>query len=315
MKLLLKTLIVAVAGVGLLIANPDDAFAKRLGGGKSFGGRPSYSQPYRPGPDVNSASRGAPSAMQAPAQRNQAMRDSFRTRGGFMGMLGGLALGGLIGAMLFGGAFEHINFLDIAILGLVAYLLFRLFAARRPSPGWQTGAGSVADDLVARRAPVPDLGSSRPGQRSAGFDTDVMFRRGSTAGGAHREPVGVPASFDQAAFLAGAQQAYRHLQKAWDEKDRSELRALTTDRVFEELAAEMSERVGSDRTDILGLEARLLSVETVGDTLTASVLFTARIREESDAFPADIDEVWHFVRKETSQQPTWYLDGIQQVAA
>ena len=307
MKTCSKLSLFALVGLVLMLAQPGDAFAKRLGGGKSFGGRPSYSQPYRPGPDSGAMPRSAPSAMAAPAQRNQVMRDSFRNRGGMMGMLGGLALGGLLGAMFFGGAFEHINFLDIVVLGFVAYLAFRLLAARRGSPQWDTGRaaagayGGVPDQTASRRTPHAEA--------PAGFDTDVMFRGGSAPVSAQE----VPAGFDRAAFLAGAKQAYRHLQQAWDARDFAELRALATDRVYAELEAQLRERTDQDATQVLGLEAQLLGVERSGDQLIASVLFSAQVREGASQEPSTAREVWHFTRSEASRQPTWYLDGIQQV--
>ncbi|MGY6214927.1 Tim44 domain-containing protein [Methylolobus aquaticus] len=307
MKPYLKISLFVLVGLVLMLAQPGDAFAKRLGGGKSFGGRPSYSQPYRPGPDYGAMPRSAPSAAPAPVQRNQAMRESFRNRGGLMGMLGGLALGGLLGAMFFGGAFEHINFLDIVVMGFVAYLAFRLLAARRGAPQWDTGRGTAGgfgggpDQSSSRRAPHAGA--------PAGFDTDVMFRGGAAPVGAQD----VPAGFDHAAFLAGAKQAYRHLQQAWDARDYSELRALATERVYAELEAQLRERTDDEPTQVLGLDAQLLGVERSGDQLIASVLFAARLREGASQEPSMTREVWHFTRSEASRQPTWYLDGIQQV--
>ncbi|MBM4199951.1 MAG: Tim44 domain-containing protein [Gammaproteobacteria bacterium] len=299
-------------GLGLLIGPPGDAYAKRLGGGKSFGGRPSYSQPYRPAPDYG-ATRSAPSAMPSPVQRNQAMRDSFRSRGGLMGMLGGLALGGLLGSMLFGGAFEHINFLDILIFGVVAYLGFRLLAARRGAPQWDTGRGNagVADGRFARVEPNDPRHASH-GSAPAGFDTDVMFR-GGHGGRSSAGAMDVPAGFDHAAFISGAKQAYRHLQKAWDNRDYAELRALTTDHVYAELEAQLRASGATDDTEVMALDAQLLGVERAEGRSLANVLFTAKVREGAVSGASTIREVWHFTRSDDSRQPTWYLDGLQQV--
>jgi predicted lipid-binding transport protein (Tim44 family) len=311
MKHLSKILLVAIAGLGLLMAQPDDAFAKRLGGGKSFGSRPSYSQPYKPSPDMGAAPRGAPAGMASPTQRNQPLRDSFRSRGGLMGMLGGLALGGLIGAMLFGGAFENINFLDIAILGFVAYLLFRMFASRRTSPQWETGREGAAAPGPFTPDAAREPHRARP--TSARFDTDVMSRGDASQGGTGSSTASVPAGFDHAAFMSGAKQAYRHLQKAWDDRDLTELRALTTDRVFEELRGQLQASTETDKTDIIGLEAQLLGVERSAGELRASVLFDARVREAPGEPASTAREVWHFTRSDASPQPTWFLDGIQQM--
>jgi predicted lipid-binding transport protein (Tim44 family) len=37
------------------------------------------------------------------------------------------------------------------------------------------------------------------------------------------------------------------------------------------------------------------------------------MREERDAKPGQVREVWHFTRSRSSRQPTWFLDGIQQL--
>jgi predicted lipid-binding transport protein (Tim44 family) len=324
MNKLHSILMVLVTGLALLAVTPDDAFAKRLGGGKSFGGRPSYSQSYRPGAEASSGYRAPQAASQPSAQRNQAMRDSFRTRGGLMGMLGGLALGGLFGAMLFGGGFEHINLFDLLVLGLGAYLLYRVFAAMRRSR-WEplaTGANR-SPHRAATTAAVdiePEKGQ-RTRQTGARFDTNVLFRNADQTGlmspGQEKtvEPLLLPAGFDTAAFLEGAKSAYQHLQAAWDEGDLAELRALTTASVFAELHQQLQQRSGSERTEVISLDALLLDVSDHGSAMQASVMFEAMIRESHGEKPAEVREVWHFVRDNGSRQPTWFLDGIQQVNA
>jgi hypothetical protein len=87
----------------LLFTGMNEAFAKRMGGGKSFGGKPSYSEPSRRSTDGDVSSQTQRPAYQQPAsaasQRNQAAREALARRGGLMGMLGGLALGGLLSSI------------------------------------------------------------------------------------------------------------------------------------------------------------------------------------------------------------------------
>lgn len=320
-------------GLTLALSGTDDAFAKRLGGGKSFGSRPSYSEPYRPAPysspqrSPGMAQPGAPlqqPAFSAAQQRNQAMRDSFRQRGGLTGMLGGLALGGLLGAMLFGGAFEHINFLDILLFAGVAFLLYKLLAARRRSEGaaaadgyYPAGPGSRRegefDPVHERRAEAEQAGQS-------GFDTDVLFGKGrrTTSSGqapfADRSAPAVPADFDTAAFLSGAKAAYEMMQQAWDAGDLAELRALTTDKVFGELQDQVRARGSApNRTELLKVDAEVLEVRDAGPDREAAVLFDVLLREAPGDSPTQVREVWHFIRPRNSRQPTWLLDGIQQI--
>jgi predicted lipid-binding transport protein (Tim44 family) len=288
-----------------LLAATGEADAARLGGGRSFGSRPSYSMPYSR-PSSPSASPAQP-AYQQPSmaeQQNQAARAAMSNRGGLMGMLGGLALGGLLGAMLFGGAFEHINFMDILLFGGIAFLLFKLFAARRTSNEPQSvGAGYYGP----QEPPAYQRSSSR-----AGFDTDILSGRG---GFKPSRGASLPADFDAAAFLKGAKAAYTHLQQAWDRGDVAELRGLCTDHVFAELQQQIRQRVGENRTELLKVEAEVLEVRDTGNDREASVLFNVLMREAAGEPPTQVQEVWHFTRSRNSSQPTWFLDGIQQLEA
>jgi predicted lipid-binding transport protein (Tim44 family) len=303
-------------GFTLALSGMGDASAARLGGGKSFGSRPSYSDSYRRSPTTTQPGMSQPGASaQQPAysaaqQRNQAMRDSLAQRGGFMRMLGGLALGGLLGALLFGGAFEHLNFFDILVFGLIAFMLFKFLAARRQT---QAGAATPAGYYPAGHGDTDQPYQRQAGEApQAGFDTDILSRKsGAPAAGAGPS---VPADFDSAAFLSGAKAAYEMMQKAWDEGDLAELRALTTDKVFGELQDQIRARGGAaNRTDLLKVEVELLEVRDVGSDREATVLFDVLLRESPEARPAQVREVWHFVRSRNSRQPTWFLDGIQQL--
>jgi len=323
MKKISGFLLSVTIGFSLALAGAGDAYAARMGGGKSFGSRPSYSQPYKRSNDMNQAAPTQQPAYQSPAsQRNQAAREAMTRRGGLMGMLGGLALGGLLGAMLFGGAFEHINVMDILIFGAIAFMLFKLFAARRQTGLGQASAGGR--DYGATNAPAADAGFDHAYERRreqspqapserAGFKTDILFGKGARAEAVRSATPAVPADFDAAAFLAGAKAAYRHLQSAWDSGDLSELRALTTDKVFAELQEQIRQRVGENRTELLEVEAELLEVRDIGSDREASVLFNVVLRESDEDRPTQVRELWHFVRSKSSKQPTWFLDGIQQI--
>jgi predicted lipid-binding transport protein (Tim44 family) len=304
-----------------LALSGGEANAARMGGGKSFGSRPSYSEPYRRSPTTQPGFGQPGAAAQQPAysaaqQRNQTMRDSLAQRGGFMRMLGGLALGGLLGALLFGGAFEHLNLFDLLIFGLIAFMLFKLLAARRRTQeGVAAPAGYSPAERGADEQPYPRQAHEAPGR--AGFDTDILSRKGgapASAGFAPNAGPTLPADFDASAFLTGAKAAYRMMQKAWDDADLAELRALTTDKVFGELQDQIRARGGaSNQTDLLKVEAELLEVRDAGSDREATVLFDVLLREAPEDRPAQVREVWHFTRSRNSRQPTWFLDGIQQL--
>lgn len=306
--------------LSLSLGGIADAEAKRLGGGGSFGGKSSFSSPFKR--NTGSLAPVRTPSQQKAFQQNQTARQGLSQRGGLMGMLGGLAIGGLLGAMLFGGAFENFNFMDLLIFGGIAYLLYRVLAARRatltPQPAYQRSAGSQGQ---APRAEPPHQPELRP-DSNARFDNNDWFRggaAGSTAAGgdgaadADFDQPSLPADFDAEGFLTGAKAAYRMLQKAWDARDLSELRGLTTDVMFGELQERIKEIGADNRTEVLKLDAELLDAREVGDMLEAVVLFDGILREAADDKARQVREVWHFTRAKQSNRPTWFLDGIQQM--
>lgn len=297
----------------LIILSINEADARRMGGARSFGGKSLYSKPYQ---RATPATPARPSAAQ---QKNANLQNSFSRRGGLWGMLGGLALGGLLGALFFGGAFEGINFFDILLFAALAFLAYKLYTAwARRNTQQQATAGA---DGGMYRAPADDTAPApRPtSHRPRAFDTDLLFKdRPPAADGSSAEPARRPADFDESAFLAGAERAYRQLQEAWDQGDLPTLRGLTTDAVYEELARQLRERHGSDHTEVLQLRPELLEARQTDNQDEATVLYDALLKEVDPEDPRatqaqPVREVWHFIRPRDSQQPTWFLDGIQQL--
>lgn len=310
-----------VIGLTLTLAGMPDAEAKRFGGARSFGGKSAYGSSYR----RSTSSKPTRSATQQKAyNQNQSARQGMSRRGGLMGMLGGLALGGLLGSMFFGGAFENFNFMDILVFGGIAYLLYKLFAAKA-RPRRQSAYGSQQQKYSASNSQYKPQPFSTSSQRSsADFDTDILFDKNkkqsfnsdaqsNNDAGFEADAVSVPENFDEADFLAGATGAFKDLQKAWDKHDLAEIRGLTTDKVFAEIQDQLSSTTEINHTDVLKVDAELLSIKEIASELEAVVLFDSIIREDSSAQAEQVREVWHFIKSKNSIQPKWYLDGIQQL--
>ncbi len=307
MKLLASFIVVGLIGLGM-----GDAEAKRFGMGKSFGSKKMFSMPHKrvdkPAKAQSAPKQSAPAAGAA-GKAGAGARSGMGA--GLMGGLAGLAMGGLLGALLFGGAFENINFLDILILGLLAFLLYKVFSGRRtttPEPAAPAGYGS------AELGPDDSGGQGTPGQavQRRRFDTDLLFGNkarasdsGITAG------LEIPADFDAEHFLEGAKTLFARMQKAWDEGDLGDIRQFTTDKVFAEVQEQLWNRSGDSRTLIHRLDAHLHQVRELDDELEASVVFEAELEENGQ--PVKVSELWHFTKPRHSAQPTWYLDGIQQI--
>ena len=317
MKIQTGILFSALLALFLVFAGLNDAEARRFGGGGNFGGRSSYSSPYQ-----RSAQPSRSTNQQQSGRQNPAATPGMPNRG-LMGMLGGLALGGLLGSLFMGGGFHGLNFLDILIFGGIAFMLFKLFAARKASTQRPAYSRTSHDSSHQDSNSNYDQGQNRP----AGFDTDILFGKNKqpvdTSNQGFQQdadfdsasiPAGIPTGFNTENFLAGAKIAYKALQKAWDERDLAEIRGLTTDKVFAEIQDQIKASTEENHTDILKLEAELLEVREIGNEIEAVVLFDTVMREDREAQAGQVREVWHFVKPSNPNQTKWLLDGIQQLA-
>jgi predicted lipid-binding transport protein (Tim44 family) len=268
---------VAAVLLGLAIAMPD-AEARRLGGGRSLGVQRNVTAP--------------PAAVPAkPVQAATAAAGAASTGSKWAPVLGGLALGGLLGAFFAGNPILG-TILTALLLGMLVFaglaLVRMLRAPRAARPAFQyAGLGS---ETVA--APPPS--------QAAGFDARA-------AGGPARADV--PAGFDAAGFLRTAKENFIRLQMANDSGRLEELRDMTTTGMFETLRADAGP---GQQTDVVTLNADLLEVATEGGRHWASVRFSGLVRETPGAAPASFEEVWNLM-KPADGSSGWLLAGIQQM--
>jgi len=322
MNKLSSLFLTVVIAATLSFAGISDAEAKRFGGARSFGSTSKYSKSYNR--KASTPTQRTASQQQA-YNKNQSARQTMSKRGGLMGLLGGLALGGLLGSLFFGGAFENLNFMDILIFGGIAYLLFKLFAAKAGSPKTSTAYSRNNYDTTSQAEPLNSSyqRSNSAEASNAGFDTDIFSNKGQAsnfnASNDHTEekliedPIVLPKDFNEQNFLEGAKGAFKMLQTAWDKRDLAEIRSLTTDKVFAEIQTQLKESDAENHTDILKIEAELLEVREIGNDMEAVVLFDTLMREELSAHPEQVREVWTFTKPKNSMQAKWHLDGLQQL--
>lgn len=286
MKTLL-TFMVALIAVSLLTI--QDAEAKRLGGSSNLGRQ-------------TTMPRQAP-APAAPAAQAQGQRAAQPAAGGvsrWLGPLAGLAAGGLLAALFFGGAFNGLAAMDwllIAALAIGGYFLWRTMRRRAPAPTPVTSAGRVA-----------------PGYGAMGGFTPAAAEPAPVAAGAALDEA--PAWFDGPAFAEGAKAHFIRLQAAWDQADWQHIRTYTTPPLFAELQQEHGRSASPGQyTEVVTLKAELLQVQREGDLVLASVRFSGLIREEADGPARPFDEVWHVQHPWASRDGDWLIAGIQQVGA
>lgn len=278
-----------------------DAQAKRLGGGRSFGSKPAYSIPYQRSqiqPQRVTPAKAAPT--------RQTARQPLPNRHGLLGWLAPLLVGGLLGSLLLGSAFEHLNLADFLVFGSLAWVAFTLLT-RRSRPAEETPYSARVPTTPGLNRGAEESATTRP------FDTDLLFNQDSSnkAGRTSSALVNTPADFDVEQFLEQAKHIFLYLQDAWNRSELADIRGLTTDAVFMEIKAQKeSEQAG--QTEILALETQLLDYQETSDTHAAAVLFTAWMKEDGQG-PQQIEEIWHFVRAKHGIKPIWKLDGIQQI--
>ena len=220
---------------------PEPVDAARMGGGRSFGGKPFMSSPA-PAPTMRQQTPNAQRQPMNQAQAGQTAAQRPGLFGGMGGLFGGLLAGTLIGSLLSGNGFGGGGFMDIIIIGLLVFLGLKLFARFRnrqaPAPA---GAGAQgASAMGGLHGDLREDSASSQGMRrdNAAAGWDVL--RNAPQGGAGQAQafdaapsVDVPQGFDADEFLRGAKMAYSRLQNSWDKRDLDDIAQFATPAVLD----------------------------------------------------------------------------------
>ena len=292
MKKLVLGFAAVLLGASMVIA---DAEAARVGGGRSVGAQRSMTNaPAKPAQQTQQA---APTPQQGAAAAPGAAQPQPASGWSKWGpMLGGLALGGMLGWLMgangLGGLM--VGILLAMVLAFAVFAVIRMIAAKRAGTGRPVQYAGLGSETVA--APPPS--------QAAGFERAAPAPAGNAA---------IPDGFDVAGFLRGAKLNYMKLQIANDKGDLEELREFTSPELFEELKRDVLGRGGAaQHTDVLSLNADLLEVATEGDKHWASVRFSGTIRESGASATEGFEEVWNLA-KPADGSSGWTLAGIQQM--
>ncbi len=296
MKTLFTLVVVALVST-VFVAPPAEA--KRLGGGMSFGKSYKYSRP---------AQRQAAPAQSArtPSQAQQAAGSAGRTnRGGMMGMLGGLAAGGLLAALFFGGAFENINFFDILLLGGLALGGIALFRAMRRNAAPAHPREAAAGPAGYQPPPAPEVQTRQ--SASGGFQVPEI------GSGLKGEALSAqPDWFDENAFMAEAANHFMALQKAWDSGDMSLIQEYVTPEFLAYISKERAALPAQQETKIIDLQPRLLDLLRDGDKVVAAILFQG-YEQEPGGEPEAFADIWHVEHPADDPNADWLLAGIRKL--
>jgi len=267
----------------------QEAEAKRMGGSKSFG-----------------MQRSAPAKQDAAPQRQSQQNTTSPTaapqKNSWMGPIAGLAAGLGLAALFshLGLGEEMASFLMLALLAMVAFMLFRFFMRRNaPAPAMQYAG--MPSGAMNRSAP-------------ATFDaTPAVYDAAYDAGAAVGAAVGAfPPGFDAAAFAREAKLNFIRLQAAFDAGNLDDLRAFTSPEVFAEIRMQLAERGDAAQiTDVMTLDAEVLEATDEDNRHIVSVRFTGLVRESAEQDAQPLDEIWH-LSKPADGPGGWVIAGIQQ---
>ncbi len=284
--LILSLLAMFISVTGL----SGQAEAKRFGMGGSFGKSFNQKKSFsKPAPKQNMNNSKAATGSRA---------------GGMMGILGGLAMGGLLGAMFFGGGFEGINFMDILIFGGIAFAIFwfmrRAAGARRNQAEYaHAGHGSP------QHTPF-----GQPEQNSH-----------ETFMGAETSTTAAKPTIDETHFLDAARNIFMRMQADWDAKNKDDIRAFCTPDVATRVLQDMDAAADiNNKTEVAMLNAAIADSWMESDLEWVAVHFQAMLKEDTldetgniiETANNDVNETWIFQHTANSDDPTWYLAGIQQ---
>lgn len=285
----LLTLFAIVLSVSLAVVPHADA--KRFGGGKSFG----------------------KSHKTAPAQKQQAQRtDTIQKQGtpaqagakkGLMGgMLGGLLAGGLLAALFAGGAFEGIQFMDILIIGVLAFVLFKIIKSL------------MGQKAMSQRRPQPAYagpqGHQQPYQRQSQEMQGGNF--GGGFGGQQQDvPFNLPSGFDANGFVNRARDHYMQIQRAWNANDLVKIREYVSADLYQSLVDERAQTPGELHNQILFINAELVRADYNRSVAELSLKFSGKYKETPNSPEEDIQDIWHLERDLTKPNTPWLIVGIE----
>lgn len=260
----------------------DASAAKRMGGGKSFGSAPTH----------QTRQADAPKANQPAAANNAAgaQRPAASGASRWLGPLAGIAAGGLLASMFMGDGFEGFQIFDFLILGLIAFVIFKLFAARRQQQGRPAVAGGMQREMPQQQSPI--FGSSAPAAAAT--------------------TISAPAWFDEQRFIEAGRTHFLALQQHWDAAEMDKIAEFVTPQMLsflKEERASMGE--GYQSTYVDDLSVQLDGIDELADKTVATLTFrgvakTSRF-DQGEAF----SESWRMERANGDDQP-WLVAGIRQ---
>lgn len=295
----------SVVAVGL-IGMVTDADAARLGGKKSSGMQrsseqlspPSFNQgtkttvPQSNTQNTPQAATNTPSPVQQPSTARKWL-------GPIAGIAAGLGIAALLSNLGLGeGMASMLSMLLLAALAFVVIrLALNLFKRQKPQTAGTQATGYAASQNSTH---------FKHEQTASPVSPNVFQAPSSTS--SLKQATHVNAD----EFLRTAKSFFIRLQAANDKKDMDDLRRFLTPEMYAEAQLQIMER-GSEvqTTQVVSLDATLVSLVSEGSHDIGSVRFKGQLKMNDEAVADEVSEIWHFT-KWSNHANEWSLAGIQQ---
>jgi len=282
--------------------------AKKFGGGKSFG----KLFQTKPSPAKKSIPNNTGASKQKAPARSGMMK----------GLLGGLLAGGIIAALM-GGAFEGIQIMDMILLGVIAFILIRLFkgmmlakaSTMQPQPAFSNNQFRQDEqpkvpgsDFISNPSP-----NSISATKVSPRHNDATFGENQSAGFSAQQavPYNLPSDFDINSFLSGAREHYRTIQLAWNENDLEKIKEYVSEDLFSHLKQERAALSGEQHTQVMFIDAELVRADQASGIAELSIKFSGRYSDAVENIEEDIRDVWHLQRDTHADKAPWLIVGIE----
>lgn len=198
---------------------------------------------------------------------------------------------------------------EVLILTAIAlFVLFRLYVALGRDDGPPEGRTRPEPGSVPPAVPEAEQAQTMPAQSD--YDEEPVFT-GPAAGGLE-EIYRADRSFHPRQFLQGARGAYEMIVDAFARGDRTALRPLLDDDVYEAWDAAITQReaAGSEAWRLLRTKrAEIESADLDGEIARVTVRYEAELGDGEKVKTAR--EIWTFMRNVTSSDPNWLLDDVE----
>jgi predicted lipid-binding transport protein (Tim44 family) len=195
--------------------------------------------------------------------------------------------------------------IEVLILAAVAlFVLWRLYSA--------LGRGGD-DGPMQRPAPAPDKRAPQteaPTPMPRRVDNERPVFTGPAAGGLE-DIYNADQTFRTEEFMRGAKAAYQMIVAAYARGDRTALRPLLDDDVYEAWDAAIAERdtTGARPFELLRIKkAEIDRAELDGSMARVMVRYEAELGDGETTRLAR--EIWTFMRDVSSSDPNWLLDDV-----